>query len=295
MSHAVQRGACAPTSALRWLLIAAAAAVTARGQVDLALTLRTGQKVPYRREVTVTQHMSMGGSEMKSVNEISQDLLLEIREVDASGTATVALTVLRVRGKISTPQLGDVEFDSGKPAPKEPPHPALRDVLSQIGKSAGRQIIAKVGKNGAVTEARVANGAPRDRPERLLIELLGDHRPAQAVDVGETWPAAFAGISGASRLPFRFKGTHQLRALEDGVATLETRGSLTLDGKAAGKNPMLAAAKLRKGDVKRDATSTIADGLLTSVEATMTLDLENALGIIRNQTRVEIKREAEKK
>lgn len=154
--------ACVTCGASLFLLSAHASADT-----TLRWKFEKGKSYPFVMTQSTTTVAQVQGQKIESQQDVTIDLVWEIRDVDADGAATMVQTMKRIQSKITTPQ-GNVDYDTQADKPVEGPMAMLRTVLKGMVDQA---VEMKINARGEIQDVKVP---------QAMLDTLKNTGPAAA-------------------------------------------------------------------------------------------------------------------
>ena len=87
---------------------------------DLRVTAKKGASLWFTQESKQEQSIDMGGQQMDMGNSTTYTVCTTVKDVDEKGQLVVETKIVRVKGTMTIPMMGDIEFDSAD-APADKP------------------------------------------------------------------------------------------------------------------------------------------------------------------------------
>lgn len=253
---------------------APAAAPAAAAKIQLAITPQAGQKFGVQNDSNV----SMNVMSMDMAMEMHQTMSMSVEKVAPDGTATMRVKIARVNGKMANPMMGDIEFDSDKPAEKSTAQDQMAQMKSQMTRAftmtAGKEITMQLARNGKI-EKLDAGAMPGAGDLSKAVGGLGV-LPDHAVGVGDSWDAVVETQMQSMQMKVKMKNT--LTAFDADSATIAQEGSMEMSGtgNADSSDPqaaMMSKMKMTSSSVKGTQKISRKDGLVLSADMTMDAEM----------------------
>jgi hypothetical protein len=278
------------------------AAAGAAQEHDLRSTAKKGTVAHFLQTTKQEQAIDMDGQTMDMGNTVHYALKLAVTDVAEGGNLTVEVHMLRVHGVLVLPMMGEVEFDSTKPAGEDDGFGmgALGDAMTSL---AGKKFSATVtpfgkvdkveGLDAILEEARnkggqmggqmLAGSLSEDALQGIVNNAFGV-LPEAPIGVGKTWTKEEA--EKARRTPVQNKMEMTLTSFGDEAFEIETKGTVE---KAAGDGPslegmegeeaamakeMMAGLKIKNGKIAGKQKVSRKDGLMVESSSVISMDLE---------------------
>ncbi len=246
-------------SPIRLLLPLLALAPLAAQEVDLRSTAKKGSSVWLLVEQQVSQTFEVMGQEMESAQSTKRVLHVTVDDVDDKGNLTVSVAIARVFGKISNPNMDDMEFDSTKEteAPEDDPTGGMMvNMLKSLQAGAGKKFTAKASPNGRMLELVDAKEVMKKDEEAMgldeaqlkqMVEGAFGRLPEKPTAKGGKWTYEDGGGSG--RMPTKTVSELTLSQVDADMFEIEAAGKIEKVEPAGGDdddNPMAAMLKSMK-------------------------------------------------
>lgn len=117
----------------------------------LRVRLNAGDSYKFRETMEIDTEGTMQGMDIGSQIEIHSDYAYDVVSVDDAGVADVTVTYGRVRGKLVSAMMGEIEFDS---ASEEEPDPMSAMVSGQFLARAGTSFQVRIDPLGVMSDFR---------------------------------------------------------------------------------------------------------------------------------------------
>lgn len=314
----MNRSVLRPSLLLSSLLCVAPAGLVAQDKVDLAVTSTKNLTLWFQETQVMEQTIEFSGQEQQVSGTTHHVLSVAVEDIDADGRLHLAVKIERIHGSMTVPMMGDLEFDSAKPAAEEEDDGGgmfgMGNMTKAMTAGAGHAFKAVVGRDGKVVELkdtekllaeskksgggmRGPGGGMNEAGLTRRVEGLFGLRPAEAVAVGSKWPHQETEKDG----PFAMTVTREvtLAKVEGDQFVLESTGSASKSEADPAKQPatktegddesedddarqreMLANMKIEGS--KASGTSTISrkDGFMVrgAGETSMTMKMPSPMG-----------------
>jgi hypothetical protein len=240
--------------------------LAAQGEHDLAIRAKPGTVVWIEQASQQDQDIDMGGQAMEMHIGTTHTLKLAVKAVDAQGVATVEATIARVRGSMSLPMLGDVEFDSaaGDEAEDEDEDtgglPSAGGLARAMSALAGKTFVAKVDARGRVQSldgAAAAVAEARQKAGRAGSQML-----TSSLNEGAMRRLVESGFGIVPDKPIAVGGSWERSEVQDSRgARMATKMEIKLTGVTdeAFEVAVAGTIELAKGDEKADKAGGAGD------------------------------------
>jgi hypothetical protein len=143
-----------------------------------------GQVLTYRVEHLSSAGEVVGGAKSESKSKLNLSKRWQVLAVDASGIATLQLSLTALRLETTTPSGGTLLFDSNQP---DKSTPQLREELGQL---VGQALaVLRIDPQGKVIEVKESKHGPASRFESELPFVIT--LPDQSPQAGQEWQRAY--------------------------------------------------------------------------------------------------------
>ncbi len=283
-----------PSSAVLSLLALASIALAQDAPTH---TLQTnadkGSSVWLQEETRQKQTIDMAGQEMQTSNTIVRILRVTVLDVADDGSRTVETEVMRVRGKLTLPMLGDFEFDSAGPATDTDTDDMGMGpgaMIEQLQEEAGRKFVAEVGADGRVAGSLDEQAAEmrKQQPQgswtgnamKSMVETAFGRWPTAPLAIGGKWQFVTTASSG---LPITQTSEAVLTKVDDEAFDADFTGTLTknaatqpeADATAEGADmaDMVASMTIKNGKLRGAQRVSRKDGFVVTSKSNATADI----------------------
>ncbi len=242
---------------------------SAFGQPAKRFQWRSGQILTYRVTETITKKEVVDSKRSEATSKLQHLKQWKTVDVDASGTATLELSLRTFRLEQPTPSGEVLTFDSDQPAGSDP---QLRE---QLGKYVGTPLaILRVDTQGRLLEVRECRYGPASRFEGQLpfVVTMPDSGPS----VGQTWERVFqVTLEPPAGLGEKYDAVQRYacESTEDGILRIALRTAL----KAPPQSPAEQAALLLnepQGEIQFDLRA----GRMKSCQLRIDREVKNHAG-----------------
>jgi hypothetical protein len=166
------------------ILAAGLLATSAVAQTPVRFVWRQGQTLTYRVDQTTSASDLVEGQKTETSSKMTTIKRWQVLAVDATGVATLQLSVVSLRFEVKTPKDTTLIFDSTQPDQSDP---QLRE---QLAKYVGSPLtVLRVDGMGRVVEVKESKQAPASRFESELPFVI--QLPAAELQPGSTWQRAY--------------------------------------------------------------------------------------------------------
>ena len=277
---------------------------------DLRVTAKKGSSLWYTQESKQEQSIDMGGQVMDMGNATTFTMFATVKDIDEKGQLVVEAKIVRVKGSMTIPMMGDVEFDSidnkAGAADGEEGGDEMGMDVDAIGRGmaslAGVTFVAKVDAFGKVQSiegvdkaletarkkaggmgAQMLAGALNDSAMERLISSAFGSLPDKPVKVGGSWERKEDGK--ASRMQVANKMLLTLAKIDaesfeiTATGTVEKPAGEAEAGKegedeaGAQTREMLAKMKIENGKITGSTRVSQKDGFMIESNSVMSMDL----------------------
>lgn len=207
---------------------------------------QAGQVLTYRVEQTTTAIDTSGGTTAETVMKLNLVKRWQVLAVDATGAATLQLSLTALRTEVRKPDGESMVFDSATPDPKNP------EMAQYVGPPFA---VLRLDALGRLLEVRESKFGPASRFESDLPFKLT--LPGTALAPGQSWERSYAikaeppqgaGESYAAAQQFTVKSAADSRAVVGLTTTLKTQPEAVAE-----RIPLLALQP--EGEVIFDVTT----------------------------------------
>ena len=205
---------------------------------DLRVTAKKGSSLWYTQESKQEQALDMGGQQMDMGNATTYTMFATVKDVDEKGQLVVEAKIIRVKGTMTIPMMGDVEFDSADAAPGKAGEEAADEGGDEMGgpnfdaigrgmtSLAGATFVAKVDAFGKVQSidgvdkvltaarkkaggmgAQMLGASLNDSAMERLVSCAFGSLPDKPVAVGGSWERNEDGKSSRMQVANKMKLT----------------------------------------------------------------------------------------
>ncbi|MGH7151595.1 MAG: DUF6263 family protein [Planctomycetota bacterium] len=285
--------------------------------VSLRLNVRKGDRFAYRFTMDTDQSMKMGATDMGSKVQVEKELSYTVEEVAGDGSAWIEVKVGAIRGKMTAPMMGEIEFDSANP--DEDAAPTLAMATKPLTALAGKSFRMRVTASGRLAEVRGVAEAMKgvfdeEGPGgamlgKMMKEMYSDEgvrkasegyfarTPETPVVPGSAWDTEFDMPRGGPGLDVVFRGKSTLEKADEVEASIATAGTLSTrespakaeagdGGTDAPGMAALADVKIEKGEMRSTMRVSRADGLPlgSTTQSQMEMTMPSPMGGERLRT-----------
>jgi Family of unknown function (DUF6263) len=284
-------------------LLLVAAPLFAQGEVDLRTVAKKGTSVWLLQTMKQEQNIDMGGQQMEMGNEVTRTLQLTVKDVDDKGNLVVETKVVRIKGAMSMPMMGDMEFDSAAPAEAGDEDDGMGGMTSGMTKAmmagAGKSFTAVVSPFGKVLELKddakalleEAKGGPMGQGldegalKQMVNGAFGD-LPEKPTAVGAKWKDTEQEQD--ARIPMKRDLEMMLATCDADQFEIKAAGTLTQTEAAAGvegeneeaaqAREMMKSMKMKNGKTSGSLKVSRKDGFVVEASNIVSFDAEIAEG-----------------
>ncbi len=285
-----------------WTLAGALAAQAP--EHDLRITAKKGATACFVQQTKQEQAIDMEGQSMDMGNSIEYAVRITVADVDDKGQLTVRADIVRVRGTMTVPMMGDVEFDSASETPPEDDGMGMAAMGEAMSSLAGKSFLATVGSYGRVAkiegldtilaEARkkggrmagqMLAGSLNERAFETIVENVFGALPEKPIAVGTPWTRTTSGK--ASRAAVDNKMELTLASFDAESFEITAKGTVeksggdaqAKDGEAESEEEKMARAmmdgmKIKNGKIEGRQKISRTDGFLLEGTSQVSMDLE---------------------
>ncbi|HKB15661.1 MAG TPA: DUF6263 family protein, partial [Planctomycetota bacterium] len=282
-------------------------------KVSLRLNVRKGDRFAYRFTMDTDQSMKMGGADMGSKVQVEKALAYTVEEVAEDGSAWIEVKVGTIRGKMTMPMMGEMEFDTSKPE-EEDSGPMAAMTTKPLTAMAGKSFRMKLTASGRLVEVRgvaeAMKGAFGEGGEgggmmgKVMKDMYTDEGvrkssegyfarvPEAPVAPGSAWDTEFDMPRSGPGLDVVFRGKSKLEKADGTEASIATEGTLSMrespaSAKTEAEDPMEAQAaalmrdmKIEKGELRSAMRVSRKDGLPlgSTTESRIEMTMPNPMG-----------------
>jgi hypothetical protein len=265
-------------------------------KVQLACNWSKGAARGFELAVDMNQTMNMGGMEIPTEMKMSQVWTETCDAVDDKGVGTVRVKFVRIHGNLSNPMMGDIAFDSDKPADEGGadegnPMAGMAAMLSKtLTALANQEIEARFAANGEMVSMKApamesdpmgGGGFSADDMAKQM-GALGKF-PEKPVGVGDSWSSESSMKAGMG-LNLKVKLKNTVQAIDAELVTVTQDGEFSTEaggGDDAGDDPRAAMMKqmfekLKITEGRQTGTIKLSrkDGRLVSSDGAATIKME---------------------
>lgn len=205
-----------------------------------------------------------------------QDIVLRMTVVESNPEtgSTLELVYEQMKMRMSSPELGDIEFDSSKPPRADDPAAAIAQVLSTI---VGTTLTVTMDKDGVVTNVSTPPGATmgaesvtgRDVISGLVGQVFTMKKGQPTARVGESWTND--SVMSASWARTRVTTTNTLKSHRGGLADIAIRGSFAMEPSSPGQ---ALAITIKDATLEGSASWNTEVGMLDAMNVTQQMTAE---------------------
>ena len=286
-----------PLAALAAAVVCANSLSSAQADTLLRLKFTAGAKLNYECTQSMNSSMVVEDNTMDSKVQSTMMLTQEIKSVDESGTADVAIEIDRVKMSMQMPMGQSIEYDSTEKKEQEGMGKMMAD---QFGKIVGQKIEMKVDSLGNISDVQLPESMKDKKGlgamfggDNMKQMLGGIALPKDAVSPGKTWTssAAMPGMPGMGKgtIEQTFKYVGKEKQGDENLEKIDVSAKITM------KSPEESPIKmdLKDQETKGDILFNNEAGRIQSSKTTskMSFDMEMMGKTMKNsiETTVEFK------
>jgi hypothetical protein len=166
------------------ILAGVALAPSAVAQTPLRFHWQPGQVLTYRVEQTTLAADIVDGQKSETKSKNTNVKRWQVLAVDASGVATLQLSLAALRFEVSTPKGETLLFDSAHPEKSDP------QMSKQLGKYLGQPLaVLRVDSLGRVVEVKESQFFPASRYENEVPFVIT--LPEGKLQIGQSWERSY--------------------------------------------------------------------------------------------------------
>jgi hypothetical protein len=159
-------------------------ATAAPAQVAGQFRWQRGQILTYQVEHNTSATDTVGGNKSESKTKLNLTKRWLVLDVDATGVATLQLSLLALRLEVTTPSGGTLLFDSGAPDKSD------EHMREELGKFLGQPLaVLRLDTRGRLIEVKESKHGPASRYEVELPFLI--MLPEDGPKTGQEWDRAY--------------------------------------------------------------------------------------------------------
>jgi hypothetical protein len=214
--------------------------------------------------------------------DINQLVVVKVESVAPDGSFSMKNKIHRIWGKMTNPMMGDIEFDTDKPAEKAEEGDQMAQVKAmlqqQLTQAAGTTVTMEMSPDGT---AKSASGGVDQAADQMVQQMTGLGKlPTNPVGVGDTWEAE-TNQAGMQGMKMKVKLKNTLKAFDADTVTIEQTGAMdmAMDDAMDENNPaaaMLKSMKTKNSTLKNTLKISRKDGL--TLAADMEMHVEMSMG-----------------
>jgi len=280
---------------------------------DLRVTAKKGSSLWYTQESKQEQALDMGGQQMDMGNTTTYTMFATVKDVDEKGQLVVEAKIIRIKGTMTIPMMGDIEFDSADAAPakagEEPADeggemgaPDFDAIGRGMTSLAGATFVAKVDPFGKVQSmdgvdkvlsaarkkaggmgAQMLGASLNDSAMERLVSCAFGSLPDKPVAVGGSWERNEDGKSSRMQVANKMKLT--LAKIDANSFEVTATGTIEKPSAEAGAakdgegeqdaqtREMLAKMKIENGKITGSTRISRQDGFMIESSSVMSMDL----------------------